>query len=411
ENSESEKHIVDEIKDYLNACYLFVMEAAWCIFKYRITLQSPFRYFLHPLDPEFNNLTYCRYNKLYCFSYVENLIDLYLLPSDTYLEERHEKCYQRIVKPYECNHVHVAQIDIIQLVNGVLYSTFQKAACVLGLLNDITENEQCFIKAISYNCILAQLRLLFCHLFLEGMLAQTIWQNYRDSLSADYINKKEEHDSKITQFGLPQPLSNITEIMRTRLQYNNYNILIKRRDEMTNLLNSEQKKIYQKIIDQSKKIILPCATTGLAALNYDGGCTTHSLFRILVEYSDDGCKYHIKLDDERAELIRNLEAVDVLLRELCNPNLPMSEKIFIRIEDFHQVAPFMDNIGNGIGEENGLMLDQIILDLRVLVFSHGQLYTALTRVHQQNDILILTEQEHSSNSFTTKNIVYSELLE
>src|SRR6185436_3628810 len=82
-----------------------------------------------------------------------------------------------------------------------------------------------------------------------------------------------------------------------------------------------------------KKIILPCATTGLAALNYDGGRTAHSLFRIPVEYNDDGCKCQVNLNSERAELIRetsaitwdelpmaqkgNIEAVDMLLRDLC----------------------------------------------------------------------------------------------
>jgi hypothetical protein len=42
-------------------------------------------------------------------------------------------------------------------------------------------------------------------------------------------------------------------------------------------------------IRSSKKIILLCATTGLAVLNYNGDCTAHSLFHILVEYNDDRC--------------------------------------------------------------------------------------------------------------------------
>ncbi|RIB14479.1 hypothetical protein C2G38_1652010 [Gigaspora rosea] len=58
----------------------------------------------------------------------------------------------------------------------------------------------------------------------------------------------------------------------------------------------------------------------------------------------------------------------------------------------------------------GLTLDRVALDLRTPVFGHGQLYTALTRVRRQNDILIFTEENRSS-SLITKNIVFPELLE
>lgn len=58
----------------------------------------------------------------------------------------------------------------------------------------------------------------------------------------------------------------------------------------------------------------------------------------------------------------------------------------------------------------GLTLDRVVLDLHTPVFSHGQLYTALTRVRQRNHILLLIEKDQTSNFFTTKNIVYSELL-
>src|SRR6185436_14884944 len=71
----------------------------------------------------------------------------------------------------------------LQKVNGVIYLTFQDATRALGLLDDITENEQCFTEAVSYNCTPAQLCLLFCHLILEGMAAQAIWQNYHNLLS------------------------------------------------------------------------------------------------------------------------------------------------------------------------------------------------------------------------------------
>lgn len=276
---------------------------------------------------------------------------------------------------------------------------FQDAARALGLLENTTEYEQCFSEAISYNCTPAQLHLLFCQLIIKGMAAQNMWQNYHEQLLADYTIKHgnmqgenealtwitdflEEHGIKITQTGLPQPPNHLSEITHIKLQYSNYKELITKQEEMINKLNSEQKTIYQKVINHIhanipltifinscvgrgktflvniicitvrilKKITLPCATTGLAALNYNGGCTAHSLFHIPVERIDEEYKCQINLNSERAKLIQealviiwdelsmalkgNVEAVDMLLRELCNCNLPFGGKIFIRVGDF-----------------------------------------------------------------------------
>ncbi|CAG8821200.1 18985_t:CDS:2, partial [Gigaspora margarita] len=190
---------------------------------------------------------------------------------------------------------------------------------------------------------------------------------------------------------LLQPLNHLSEVMRVRNQYSNYNVLIAKSKEMINQLNLEQNSIYQKVmahvynnisliifinghagrdktflvnvicivIRSLKKIALSCATTGLAALNYDGGHTVHSLFHILVEHNNDGYKYQINLNSERTKLIQestiitwdelpmvhkgNIESVDILLCELCNYNAPFSRKIFIGIGDFCQVAPVIPN--------------------------------------------------------------------
>ncbi|CAG8454727.1 3925_t:CDS:1 [Scutellospora calospora] len=226
ENNGSEHEIIDEINDYLNTRYLSAMEAAWRIFKYRMASQTPSVtylpihlseeqiilrgninnnlsslqcYFLHLLNPEFDNLTYCEYNELYLFNYAEESIDQNSLLPNTYLENKQEGYRQCIVKPYKQGHLHVAQINIVhpcigekyylhillnhratrsfehlQTVKNIEYPTFQQAARALDLLDDITENEQCFTEAVSYNCIPAQLHLLFCHLILKGIAPQTI---------------------------------------------------------------------------------------------------------------------------------------------------------------------------------------------------------------------------------------------
>lgn len=64
-------------------------------------------YFLHPINSKFNNLTYCKYNELYNFKYIEQSFDQNTLPMDTYKEEKLEGYHQCIVKPYRQNYIYV----------------------------------------------------------------------------------------------------------------------------------------------------------------------------------------------------------------------------------------------------------------------------------------------------------------
>ncbi|CAG8724444.1 20336_t:CDS:2, partial [Gigaspora rosea] len=92
----------------------------------------------------------------------------------------------------------------------------------------------------------------------------------------------EEHGSRITQFGLPQPSNHLDEIIRVQSQYCDNAALIMARDEMIWRLNFEQSENYESYNTS------PCAITRLAALNYDGGRTAHSLFSIPVEDNGEG---------------------------------------------------------------------------------------------------------------------------
>ncbi|CAG8554512.1 13357_t:CDS:10 [Gigaspora margarita] len=260
---ENEPEIIDEINDYLNAYEQIIVHG-----NKNNNLSMLQRYFLHLINSEFNNLTYCEYNELYNFKYIEQSFDRNKLLPDTYLEERLEGYRQCIVKPYKQNHIHITRMNIIcpsvdlRTVNNILHTTFQDAARALGLLEKTTEYKQCFSEAISYNCTLAQLCLLFCRLIIEGMAAQNMWQNYREQLLADYTSKHanmqgenealtwitdflEEHGIKITQMGLPQPPNRLSEITRIKLQYSNYEELITKQEEMISKLNSEQKNISE----------------------------------------------------------------------------------------------------------------------------------------------------------------------
>jgi len=153
EKNKLDNEKIDEISDYINAHYLSAMEATWRIFKYKITSQSPSVtclpiylpeeqiilcgnnnnnlstlqcYFLHPPNPEFDNLTYCKYNELYSFNYTKNLIDQHSLPLNTYLEEKKEGYCQRIVKPYKQNHIRITRMNIIRpgVVKNIIFACF-----------------------------------------------------------------------------------------------------------------------------------------------------------------------------------------------------------------------------------------------------------------------------------------------
>src|SRR5437764_6315201 len=58
----------------------------------------------------------------------------------------------------------------------------------------------------------------------------------------------------------------------------------------------------------------------------------------------------------------------------------------------------------------GLTLDGAILDIRVPVFAHGQLYTALSRVRSRHDLQFYVENVEDIPPESITNIVYQELL-
>ena len=103
-----------------------------------------------------------------------------------------------------------------------------------------------------------------------------------------------------------------------------------------------------------KQIVLPTATSGIAASNMPTGRIAHSRFKIPTNCGRCLSWYvgkqssHASLIQEASLIIwdeasmarrENIEALDMLLRDLCLSNVPFGGKIVVLGGDFRQTAP------------------------------------------------------------------------
>ena len=97
------------------------------------------------------------------------------------------------------------------------------------------------------------------------------------------------------------------------------------------------------------------------------------------------------------------------------------EKVFlprINIEPSDTELPFVlrrrqfpvrPSFAMTINKSQGQTLKKVAIYLEENVFSHGQLYVAMSRVSSMTDIVILTKQDKFGN-FVTRNVVYPQVL-
>ena len=245
-------------------------------------------------------------------------------------------------------HTSLRSFEDARTVDGTVYDNFQLACHALGLLTNETESELCFNEAREANYFPAQLRSLLVILIMDGAPAVQILEANADILMADFVESPtvpvhQAHNSclqeiiatrlealgrTMSDFGLPEPARGRTEVEQELLHWNQQDCQQFVDEHLPLLTRDEQRAVFDEVLDavqykrpllmyidlssgQGKtllimvstaalraqgKIVLCSATTGLAALNYKGGTTAHSMYKIPITADDEVPKCNVSFN-------------------------------------------------------------------------------------------------------------------
>ncbi|XP_012835446.1 PREDICTED: uncharacterized protein LOC105956152 [Erythranthe guttata] len=99
---------------------------------------------------------------------------------------------------------------------------------------------------------------------------------------------------------------------------------------------------------------------------------------------------------------------DLLIRNSADSFLDLIQFVY---PDLRRKFPLMVSFAMTINKSQGQTLSQVGLYMSRPVFSHGQLYVALSRVKSRSGIKILTNSESGETTNMTNNIVYKEVFQ
>ena len=284
--------------------------------------------------------------------------------------------------------------------------TFQDAAIALGLVTSVEESMLAFEESLARQRGAKSLRSLFVMMLVHGFAMTAVFDKHSEAMAEDYIyrgmslplahnellrdlnNRLSSLGKTLLDFGFPMPTESDSEADRARLAYPPAQERTKY-EELYITCTNEQKSIVDRVLlsvqqstafvmmiqapagygkshifktiahgtRASAHIVAVTATTGLAALNYEGGRTLHSVMRMSVV--DDPILDSIECDvggtSERAEYLRQvavflidevtmahvqwLVAMDTCLQGLMANTLPFGGKVVVFAGDFRQLPP------------------------------------------------------------------------
>ncbi|XP_021719079.1 uncharacterized protein LOC110686798 [Chenopodium quinoa] len=208
----------------------------------------------------------------------------------------------------------------LRIVNGYVYDTFEQVALKLGLMEDDDAVELCLTEgcAIQMPHVIRKLLATFL-IFCQPSNPLSLWLKYYDSFSKDFRHKHPTDAGRVKQLTI-RSVEQFVESMGKIRSMNN--------------------------------IVLPTATSGIAAANIPSGRAAHSRFKIPLDpLGSLAC--NVPKQGSLAKLIRetmliiwdeasmakkeNIESLDSLLRDICSSSELFGGKIVVFGGDFRQV--------------------------------------------------------------------------
>ncbi len=291
--------------------------------------------------------------------------------------------------------------ESLRTVNGAVCESFKAAASARGLLASDEEWDRCLTDAGTYQ-MPRQLRETFAFIccFCQPAVPIKLWEDHVVNLTLDYMrsdpddiatNKAlhdvntilKQHGLSCAAIGLPTPTGNAPE-----LRVFDQDEEAREGEERVAMLNENQLNVFGKIVGAIEdadiehryfyldgpggsgktflyttlmafirgrgQVVLPFATTGIAATLLKGGRTVHSGFKLPVPLLDTSVS-SMRMTSPEAEVLRQssliiideitmlpkngLRCIEKLLREVMANEKPFGGKVFVVGGDFRQTLP------------------------------------------------------------------------
>ncbi|XP_046393620.1 uncharacterized protein LOC124161349 [Ischnura elegans] len=270
----------------------------------------------------------------------------------------------------------------LRTVDAVTYGSFQEAAMARGLLDELDEYGHALEEAASFKTGRA-LRQLFFAVIMFGAPAAVLWERFKGPLSEVYAGRLDEraayhhalcdidhmlrpHGRCLRDMGLPEVEDVTTEVGREEVRWNPEDAA-RAVEEWRPKLTEEQLSVVDAVITAVRNvqmrdrvffidgpsgtgktvvlnhltarmraegaIVLCTASTGIAALNHQGGITAHSMFQLPLETDDPNAPCGITGGSQRADLIHCELGVASQRREKASQDLTK------RIDAFQRRGP------------------------------------------------------------------------